>query len=152
MWEILVVYVGRLTEDGFRRGIERYASMPSGEWRVRLESVPASKLREPEARRREETRAALAKVPKDRTPLALDDSGEPLDSPAFGRLLADQKDRGRRLAFLVGGAHGLDRDQIGGLRRISLSPMTLPHELATLVLVEQIYRASCAYIGKPYAK
>ena len=147
-----MIHVGRLTEDGFRRGVERYASMPSGGWRVRLEPVPASKRREPAARRREETRALLSKVPKGFTPIALDGTGERLDSPAFGRLLADQKDRGQRVAFLVGGAHGLGREEIGGLRRLSLSQMTLPHELATLVLTEQIYRASCAYIGKPYAK
>jgi 23S rRNA (pseudouridine1915-N3)-methyltransferase len=152
MWEIAVIHVGRLTEDGFRRGVERYASMMPSGWKLRLDSVPASKRQGVSARRAAETEALLARVPKDAEAVALDAEGERMNSEAFGRWLSGLKDRGRRVAFLVGGAHGFDPERITGLRRLSLSQMTLPHELATVLISEQIYRASCAYIGKAYAK
>ena len=152
MWELLVIHVGRVADEGFRKGIDRYASMMGGGWRVRDEAVPGSRRKEPSASRREETRALLNRVPKESAVIALDQSGERMDSPAFGRLLASHKDRGRRITFLVGGAHGLDREALGPVRRLSLSDMTLPHELAELVLLEQIYRANAAYVGKAYAK
>jgi len=68
-------------------------------------------------------------------------------------LLAGLKDSGKRPAFLLGGAHGLDGSVLRAAgRRLSLSKLTLPHELAAVVLLEQIYRASALYAGKAYAK
>jgi 23S rRNA (pseudouridine1915-N3)-methyltransferase len=152
MWEILVVHVGRVTDEGMKRGIERYASMVGGGWRIREESVPDSRRTDPSVRKLEETRALLKKVPRESLAIALDQAGERMDSPAFARLLAACKDRGQRMAFLVGGAHGLDRGELGGMRSLSLSSMTYPHELATLMLMEQIYRANASCVGKAYAK
>lgn len=147
-----MIHVGRLTEDGFKRGVERYASMLPSAWKLRVEMVAAGKQATIAARRAAETEALLSRVPKGAEAVALDPAGERMDSPAFGRWLAGLKDRGQRVAFLVGGAHGFDPGRTSGLKRLSLSEMTLPHELATTVLAEQIYRASCAYIGKAYAK
>ena len=152
MWEILVIHVGRVADEGMRRGIERYASMVGGGWRIREEIVPDSRRKESSARRLEETRALLRRVPKESVAIAVDQAGERMDSPAFTRLLASHKDRGQRLAFLVGGAYGLDPKELGGTRRLSLSDMTYPHELATLMLMEQIYRANASCVGKAYAK
>jgi 23S rRNA (pseudouridine1915-N3)-methyltransferase len=152
MWEILVVHVGRIADDGFKRGIERYASMVGGGWRIRTEAVPGSRRKDIAALRQEETRALLRRVPKESIAIAVDQAGEGMDSPAFARLLASYKDRGRRVAFLVGGAHGLDRKELGETRTLSLSDMTYPHELATLMLMEQIYRANASCAGKAYAK
>ena len=153
MWELVVVTVGKLSDQGFRSGAERYAAMMCGEWRVRLEAVPASRSRDVTTRVKEEGEALLKRVPKDSVALALDPSGEALDSPGFGRLLAGLKDSGKRPAFLLGGAHGLDGSVLRAAgRRLSLSKLTLPHELAAVVLLEQIYRASALYAGKAYAK
>lgn len=152
MWEIMVIHVGRVADEGMRRGIERYASMVGGGWRIREETVPDSRRKEPSARKMEETRALLRRVPRESLAIAVDQAGERMDSPAFARLLSSCKDRGQRLAFLVGGAHGLDREELGGTRRLSLSDMTYPHELATLMLMEQIYRANASCVGKAYAK
>lgn len=56
-------------------------------------------------------------------------------------------------ALVIGGAHGLDPELLGEARhRISLSSMTLPHDLARLVLAEQIYRAGTIVRGEPYHK
>lgn len=126
--------------------------MLSGGWRVREDAVPDSRRKDTAALKFEETRALLKRIPKESVPIALDEAGEKMDSPAFARLLAGYKDRGRRVAFLVGGAFGLDRKELGDTRTLSLSEMTYPHELATLMLMEQIYRANASYAGKSYAK
>jgi len=152
MWELVVITVGRLSDQGFRQNAERYQAMACGEWRVRLDSVAAGRGREVTARVKEEGEALLRRVPKGSTLVALDPAGEELDSPGFGRMLGMLKDRGQRPVFLIGGAHGLDgRVLEAAHRRVSLSRMTLPHELAAVVLLEQIYRASALYAGKPYA-
>jgi 23S rRNA (pseudouridine1915-N3)-methyltransferase len=60
---------------------------------------------------------------------------------------------GGALSFAIGGAHGLDRAVLERARfRVSLSPMTLPHELARLVLTEQLYRVGTLLRGEPYHK
>ena len=76
-----------------------------------------------------------------------------MDSRAFAAALDRWRQAGRDLAFVVGGAYGLDEslqqqcDEI-----IRLSDMTLPHELARLVLLEQIYRGNTILKGEPYHK
>jgi 23S rRNA (pseudouridine1915-N3)-methyltransferase len=68
-------------------------------------------------------------------------------------MLLELKNAGRKAAFWVGGPHGLDRKTAGEAdRKLSLSVMTYPHELATVVIAEQIYRAYARCIGKAYAK
>ena len=147
-----MVHVGRIADDGFRRGIERYASMMGSGWRVRNAAVPGSRRKDLAALRQEETRALMRRVPRESVAIAMDQAGERMDSLSFARLLASYKDRGRRVAFLVGGAHGLDQKELGETRKLSLSDMTYPHELATLMLMEQIYRANANCAGKAYAK
>ncbi len=153
MWELVVITVGKFSDQGFRQSADRYALMSGGEWKVRLAPVGASKKKDPNACRQEEGDALLKRVPKGCITVALDAAGEELDSPAFGRLLGRWKDSGQRVAFLVGGAHGLHESVLRPAKlRLSLSRMTLPHELAAVVLLEQIYRASALYAGKAYAK
>jgi 23S rRNA (pseudouridine1915-N3)-methyltransferase len=153
MWDLVVITVGRPSDQAFRHSAERYASMVAGEWRVRLEAVPASRKGEPGARKREEGGSILRRVPKDGAAIALGEGGKMLDSCAFGGLLGGLKDSGRRAVFLVGGARGLDKSVTDAAWfNLSLSRMTLPHELAAVVLLEQIYRASALYAGKAYAK
>jgi 23S rRNA (pseudouridine1915-N3)-methyltransferase len=153
MWELLVITVGKVADKGFRHGVERYAAMIGGSWRVRLESVPPSRRKDPSICRREETSALLGRLPNGRVCIALDPRGETMASEAFGVFLGGLKDAGQKPAFLVGGAHGLDASLLGpSHRKLSLSTMTYPHELALLMLMEQIYRAQARYTGKPYAK
>ena len=84
--------------------------------------------------------------------LVLDERGQKLSSPDLAALLRqlDQDARGRA-CFIVGGAWGLD-DAVRqrASRCISLSHMTLPHELARVVLLEQLYRAECILRKVPY--
>ncbi len=83
----------------------------------------------------------------------LDPSGKTLDSARFISLISKYEREARDLVFVVGGADGLPdgwRDRADLL--LSVSPMTLPHELARVVLAEQIYRAFTTLRGHPYPR
>jgi 23S rRNA (pseudouridine1915-N3)-methyltransferase len=87
------------------------------------------------------------------TKVSLDPGGKPLDSPQFAKLVSTAEQEARDLVFLIGGASGLPpawRQNRGIL--LSLSQMTMPHELARVVLAEQIYRAFTLLRGHPYPK
>jgi 23S rRNA (pseudouridine1915-N3)-methyltransferase len=85
--------------------------------------------------------------------VVLDPAGKLMDSAAFTALISQAQMQGRDLVFLVGGHDGLPA---GWSARadllISLSPMTFPHELARVLLAEQIYRALAALRGHPYPR
>jgi rRNA large subunit m3Psi methyltransferase RlmH len=83
----------------------------------------------------------------------LDESGRTYDSAGFAGRIESSLLRGHRgVAFCLGGAYGLSAElaALGHGDLISLSPLTLPHELAFTVLLEQVYRAMCIRSGHPY--
>lgn len=85
--------------------------------------------------------------------ILLDPAGRTLDSAAFVEMVRKLEDEGRDAAFVVGGHDGLDaawKSRADML--LSLSAMTLPHELARAVLCEQIYRAFATLRGHPYPR
>jgi len=100
--------------------------------------------------------AALKRLDADRaaTVILLDAAGKNLDSTAFARWLAEHRDRGlRELIFLCGDADGFpDLLRKRTHQKISLSAMTFSHELARVMLAEQLYRAFAILSGSPYPK
>ena len=74
--------------------------------------------------------------------------GEQLDSIGFARFIEARRASARDLAFVIGGAHGLELPQCD--HRLSLGPMTLPHQLARVVLLEALFRAHKIIAGQPY--
>ena len=85
--------------------------------------------------------------------VACDVGGTARDSEGFARWLQGEREGARDVAFVIGGAYGLApavRERARG--RLSLAPWTLPHELARLVLAEQLYRAGTIVRGEPYHK
>ena len=83
----------------------------------------------------------------------LDPAGEPLDSAEFTSLVGRAESEARDLVFLIGGAAGLPADwRPRADLLLSLSAMTFPHELARVVLAEQIYRALTGLRGHPYPR
>jgi 23S rRNA (pseudouridine1915-N3)-methyltransferase len=93
-----------------------------------------------------------AVIPAGAIVVALDESGVAFDSLAFAHQLRDWRDGGRRqIAFLIGGADGLDsalKDSAD--LRLAFGAMTWPHLLVRALLLEQIYRAECILAGHPY--
>ena len=93
--------------------------------------------------------AALARrVPERAYVSLLDHGGKAYSSEGFARWLEERRQAGRDVCFVVGGAFGtaLGRSD----HRLSLGPMTLPHQLARVVLIEQIYRAHKIIAREPY--
>ena len=99
---------------------------------------------------------ALKKLEADRsaTAILLDAGGRSLDSNALAKWLGELRDRGtRELVFICGDADGFPesmRERFA--QKLSLSPRTLSHELARVVLAEQLYRAFAILSGSPYPK
>src|SRR6266576_6077794 len=100
--------------------------------------------------------AALKRLDADRaaTTILLDVGGKPLDSDALARWLAEQRDRGtREIVFVCGDADGFPESLRKRVtQRLSLSLMTYSHELARIMLAEQLYRAFAILSGSPYPK
>jgi 23S rRNA (pseudouridine1915-N3)-methyltransferase len=85
--------------------------------------------------------------------ILLDPAGKPLDSAAFSQLIAKAEMQGHDLVFVVGGHDGLPAEwRARADLLVSLSAMTMPHELARAVLAEQIYRAFTILRGHPYPR
>lgn len=104
--------------------------------------------------REEEGARLLARVPAGCEMIALEETGRKWSSVELATHLAEAPGRGSHgTVFLVGGAYGLsDAVLSAASHRLSLSAMTLPHELARLVLTEQLYRAGTLSRGEPYHK
>lgn len=102
----------------------------------------------------EEGERLLARVPAQHELVALHRPGKAWTSEKLARHLADAALRSAPgISFVIGGAYGLSRDVLGKARQtISLSAMTLPHEMARLFLTEQLYRAGTINRGEPYHK
>ena len=138
--------------------LEEYQERARRYWRLETEEVPAGLGRSRKAdagsvMAAEEERL-LERIPENARVLALTREGKGMGSRALARTLEEMTVRSVPHAiFVIGGAFGLGD---GVLRRadlrISLSPMTLPHELARLVLAEQLYRAGTILRNEPYHK
>lgn len=86
--------------------------------------------------------------------VACDERGTMLRSEEFAEWLREEREKAvRDVAFVIGGAYGLSEELLARAeRRMALARWTLPHELARLVLVEQLYRAGTILRGEPYHK
>jgi 23S rRNA (pseudouridine1915-N3)-methyltransferase len=101
-----------------------------------------------------EAERLLPHLPPAAEMVALTRVGEAISSTELARYLGDLALHGARGAvFVIGGAHGLTEAVLArARRRISLSAFTLPHEMARLLLAEQLYRAGTLLRGEPYHK
>jgi 23S rRNA (pseudouridine1915-N3)-methyltransferase len=79
----------------------------------------------------------------------LDAGGQSYDSIAFSRFLEDRRQGGRDVCFVIGGAKGIELDRPVD-HHLSLGPMTLPHQLARVVLLEQLFRGHKILANEPY--
>jgi 23S rRNA (pseudouridine1915-N3)-methyltransferase len=151
-----LVTIGRPRLRQLADAIEEYRRR-IGPWHV-LEWTVVAPARgavgqDPEAALRFEGDRLLSVLKADEFVVLLAVDGVEDDSRAFAHRLQRWQVEGRRVAFVVGGAYGVDhRVAARSQWRWSLSRLTLPHELAQLVVVEQIYRAFTILAGHPYHK
>ena len=103
--------------------------------------------------REREGERLLAKVPSGADVVACDVAGTAMTSDAFAQWLQRTRESARSVALVIGGAYGLSEAvRARSKSRLSLAPWTLPHELARLVLADQLYRAGTIVRGEPYHK
>ena len=103
--------------------------------------------------REREGERLLAAVPGGARIVACEVTGQAMTSEHFARWMQDQRERARDVAILVGGAFGLGPNvRTRTDDSLALAPWTLPHELARLVLAEQLYRSGTIVRGEPYHK
>ena len=131
---ILVVAVGRLRPP-FSDDVQHYQKLLARHVKVELIEV----REDDQVSRRIPDRAFVS---------LLDREGEQLDSVAFTRFLESRRQSGQDLCFVVGGPFGLALEDVE--HRFSLGAITLPHQLARVVLLEQVYRAHKILAGEPY--
>lgn len=154
---ITVLVVGRARHAGLADAIADYERRAARYWpldiiEVREES--ARRRRSEDVRDKEGERIA-ARIPESATVVVCDPppAGEGMTSEAFASFIQGCRERDEHLAFVIGGAYGVaGAVQSRAKRRLSLAPWTLPHELARLVLAEQLYRAGTIQRGEPYHK
>ncbi|MEW5743117.1 MAG: 23S rRNA (pseudouridine(1915)-N(3))-methyltransferase RlmH [Myxococcota bacterium] len=144
--------VGKDRSGLFAPGVEEYAKRLAHVAKVQLVELHESKASGVKAKA-EEGEAILAKLSPRDVLVAMDERGRSMSSVDFAAWLGRQQDSGRDVAFAIGGDEGLS-DEVrakAGLV-LSLSAMTLPHRLARLVLLEQVYRAFTILRREPYHK
>ena len=131
---ISVIAVGRLRPP-FQDDVEHYRKLLAGLARVELIEV------------REDERVPT-RIPERSHLILLASNGTAFDSIELSRWLEERRREGRDLCFVIGGPRGLDLD--GCDTRLSLGRITLPHQLARVVLLEQLYRAHKILAREPY--
>ena len=131
---IVVVAVGRLRPP-FADDVQHYQKLLAGHTRLELVEV----REDDHVGRRLPDRAFVSLLHRE---------GEQPDSLRFARFLEDRRQNGRDLCFVIGGPFGLDLDHVD--HRLSLGEITLPHQLARVVLLEQLYRAHKILAREPY--
>lgn len=155
---IFIGAIGRLREEGERALEKRYSARirqigpQLGAADLTLSEMKESRAGSADQRRTQEADLLLKKCSPQATLIALDERGKTMSSAAFAKLLQRYLDEGvSELAFVLGGAdgHGAQIKE-KAQQKLSLSPMTLPHGLARIILLEQIYRALTILANHPY--
>lgn len=131
---IIVLAVGRLRPP-YTDDTQHYLKMLARHARVEMIEV-----------RQEEK--VTGRIPKGAFVSLLSREGQPFDSLSFSRFLEERRQSARDLCFVIGGPLGLQLDDVD--HRFSLGPLTLPHQLARVVLLEQLYRGHKILAGEPY--
>jgi 23S rRNA (pseudouridine1915-N3)-methyltransferase len=131
---IIVVAVGRLRPP-YADDVRHYQGLLARHARVELAEV-------------RENEQVARRIPERGFVSLLDRGGEAMDSVAFSRFLETRRQSGLDLCFVIGGPFGLELDHVD--HRLSFGPLTLPHQLARVVLLEQLYRAHKILAGEPY--
>jgi len=151
--ELWLLAVGKL-RPAYREACDDYLRRLGRRARVHeVEVREAARAPTRAVQQAEEAERLRARLPPRARVVALAREGTAWSSLDLARRIERWETDGRPLAFLIGGATGLDPDLVAKAdARWSLGPLTLPHELARVVVAEQLYRAGTIRRGEPYHK
>lgn len=147
MLKVTVIAVGKLKERFWRDACAEYAKRLGGYCKLSVVELPDSNMQQ-------EGVLVQEALPEKATVVVLDIKGKPTSSEALARMIEDYTVEGvSHLVFVIGGSDGLTDDvKARADLRMSFGPLTLPHNLARVVLLEQIYRAFKIIKREPYHK
>jgi len=154
-----LICMGRLKERYWRDAAAEYEKRISrfGKFEeIELPDLPEPSNSSPaieEQIRRKEGEAILSKIRDQDIVVCLCIDGKQMDSVQLSRKLTELTDTGRRVVFVIGGSLGLSPEVVRRAQlKLSFSPMTFPHQLARIMLLEQTYRALKIAAGERYHK
>mgnify|MGYP002747447337 CR=1 FL=1 len=160
MQRVTVLCVGKLKEKFYLEAAAEYVKRLQRFCKLELVELPESRL--PESPSPAEVQRALAaeavaireRLPKGGAVIALCIEGKQISSEELAQFLADRAGSGAGdVAFVIGSSHGLaDEVKRAAALKFSMGRITMPHQLARLVLTEQIYRACTINAGMKYHK
>lgn len=150
MHPVTVLTIGTVKKPFWQQAVDHYQRCLRSRLRLTLTALPPG--RGPRDRcREEEARRILSQITPRHRLLVLHDAGPARTSAEFAHLLGGLWDKGYVPCFAVGGPFGLTPQLLDAAwDQVSLGSMTLPHELALVVLLEQLYRASTILAGVAY--
>lgn len=153
---IRIIAVGTKMPDWVEQGYAEYAKRLPRDYTVELVELPLavrSKNSDLARAMEKEGEAMLAAIGKGDTVLALDVKGKPWSTEQLAEQLAQWRMSGTNYSLLIGGPDGLASTCLAlASIKWSLSPLTLPHPLVRIVLIEQLYRACTILQNHPYHK
>ena len=160
MLSVHLICVGKLKEKFYREAVEEYQKRLGGYCKLNLVELPEVKLSqnpsqgEIQAALDKEGDAIRAKIPAGASIVAMCVEGKPRSSEELAKLVADwSMNSAKHLVFIIGGSYGLHPSiKKEAWVQLSMSPMTFPHHLARVMVLEQIYRAFKINEGSSYHK
>jgi 23S rRNA (pseudouridine1915-N3)-methyltransferase len=157
---ITIITVGKLKERYFKEAVEEYSTRLSKYCKLDIVEVPDEKAPENLSPAQEliiiqkEGQGILKYVKEDAYVIALAIQGKQLSSEGLADLINDLGIKGRsNISFVIGGSLGLSDEVLKRADyKLSFSPMTFPHQLMRVILLEQVYRGFRIIKGEPYHK
>ncbi len=147
---MLLVFIGKTKEGFINDGIGKYLRLLKRQTKIEIREIKGSSRSGPDAVR-EEGASILERVAPSDYLISLHERGNNPDSVELAGKLAPVMDQGRNIVFAVGGPFGLSGDVLARADyKLSLSRLTFTHEMARLILLEQIYRAFTIIQGRTY--
>lgn len=154
---IKIIAVGKMREQGFKLAIEEFSKRLSAYCSFSVIEIPASTIKDDslaEKYMEEEAQKFFAAIKPNSYVITMEIEGRSLSSEEFASKIKEISNNGaNEIAFLIGGANGLAKSiKTRSNFKLSLSKMTFPHQLARVMLTEQIYRAMKIMAKEPYHK
>lgn len=154
--KVCIIAIGQKMPAWAQTAFDDYAKRMPPEWKFECKALKAEprgstsveKIKQAEAER---ILQAIASMGKDTCVVVLDERGKGQTTQQLAQFMADCQGQGSSVAFIIGGADGLDASiKAAASRQIRISDMTLPHAMVRVLLTEQIYRAWSLSVGHPY--
>ncbi len=154
MFNIQIVALGKLKDGYWKESAKEYLKRLTSYAKIDVVEIPEKSFRDSdnvEDIKKQEAKKLLPYLKKADMVIALHERGKEMTSVEFSSFLAEHSERGQKIVFLIGGPLGLHESILEKANhQLSLSQMTLPHQMVRVVFLEQLYRAGTILNGKKY--